>query len=157
MVLMVFDGSTALSDQDLEIAGMSNDNQALVAVINKSDLKQKIKALDLEKILPGIEIIYTSALREEGIPQLEEAVSRQLDLLFNADIENNYMFSIRHEEVLSEAIAFMMSALDAVNNQPIEVVSLELQSAWEKMGEITGDTVNEDLLDKIFSEFCLGK
>ncbi len=157
MILMVFDGSTSLSDQDLEIAGMSNDSQALVAVINKSDLKQKILAVDLEKILPGIEIIYTSAIREEGILQLEEAVSRQLDLLFNTNTENNYMFSVRHEEVLSEAIDFMKNALDVVNNQPIELVSLELQNAWEKMGEITGDTVNEDLLDKVFSEFCLGK
>lgn len=158
LILLVFDGSLPLSEQDLDIAKMPRDKQALVAVINKSDLEQRFVRADLEKVLPGAEIIITSALHEQGLSQLEEAVSRQLDLLFNNDAaDNNYIFSIRHETVLSEASEIIKDALIIAQNQPIELVSLELQRAWEKLGEITGDRVNEDLLDKIFSEFCLGK
>lgn len=157
LLLMVFDGAAELSKEDIEICSLTDANQGTVIVINKSDLEQKLTTADFEKILPHAEIVHTSALKQEGIAMLEEAVGRQLDLLFDAGYDCGDVFSMRHEAIIETASGHLKSAAEVVSYQPLEMVSLELQSAWEKLGEITGETISDNLLDIIFSEFCLGK
>ncbi len=157
LLLMVFDGAAEFSREDIDICSLADASQGTVVAINKSDLEQKLATADLEKILPHAEIVHTSALMQEGIVLLEEAVGRQLDLLFDADHDCGDVFSMRHEAIIEEASGHLMSAAEVVFCQPLEMVSLELQNTWEKLGEITGETISDNLLDKIFSEFCLGK
>lgn len=159
LIVLVFDGSAGWTDADEEIAAMRRAGQGLVVVVNKSDLKKKLKPETLKNRYPGIRVVETSAVHGTGIKDLEEAVTAELDRIFGEETvsESPVVVSIRHEEAIGEAVEHIDSALEAVRKQPLEIVSLEMQNAWYKLGEITGDTVNEDLLDKIFSDFCLGK
>lgn len=157
MLILVLDGSAAWTEMDQSIADMRQLEQGLVVVINKNDLDQKLSPEIITRQFPAEEIVRTAAIREEGIRQLEEAVTRQLDRVFGSESENLTIHSLRHEEVLCEALQYIESAAEAYSSQPLELVSLELQNAWNKLGEISGDTLGDKLLDKIFSEFCLGK
>lgn len=157
MLIAVFDGSVGWTEMDQEIAALRQTEQGRVVVINKKDLEPKLSPETFEKIFPGEEIVRTAAIREDGIEQLEEAVTRQLDLFLGPEAENTTVFLLRHEKILQEALISIENAIEAISNQPVELISLELQNAWQKLGEITGETLSESLLDKIFSEFCLGK
>lgn len=157
VLIMVFDGSANWNDQDQKIVTMKQAEQGLVVAINKKDLKQKISAEGLKVKFPEKEIITTSAISGEGIKELEEALLRQLDVAFAPAVDNSIVCSMRHEEILMEALQNIEKAAEIIKGQPIELTSLELQHAWQKLGEITGDTLDETLLDRIFSEFCLGK
>ena len=159
LIILVFDGSAGWTEADEEIAGIRRLEQGLVVVINKRDLEPKLKPELISSRFPEISIVETSAVQGRGIKELEEAVTAELDRIFNTETvsESPVVVSIRHEEILEQARQHLDHALKAVKEQPLEIVSLELQNAWSKLGEITGDTINENLLDKIFSEFCLGK
>lgn len=159
LIILVFDGSAKWTETDEEIAGMRRDDQGLVVVINKTDLEQKMSNEQINMLLPGTPVVETSALTGWGINDLEQAVSEELDRIFGEEGagEISAMVSIRHEEIVAQTLDIIDKAIATIDHQPLEIVSLEMQSAWYKLGEITGDTVNDDLLDKIFSEFCLGK
>lgn len=159
LIIMVVDGSVEWSETDKEIAGLKHSDQGLVIAINKSDLEQKLNRELVKNYCPDAKIVETSAVTGEGIKQLENAVTNMLDNIFGSDTdqENQAIVSMRHERIIDEALMNVESAIEAIDIQPLEIISLELQNAWLRMGEITGDTVDDDLLDKIFSEFCLGK
>lgn len=157
LVIAVFDGSSSWSDADEEIACLRKERQGLVVVINKKDLIQKLSVEQIEGNFPDAEIVQTSAIMGEGIKELEEAVTRQLDHILGKGQDSSSVVSLRHEQTIREALKNVESALETLGKHPVELVSLELQNAWHKLGEITGETASEDLLDKIFSEFCLGK
>jgi len=157
LLIVVLDGSSPWSKEDAEITGLRGPDQGLVVVINKIDLEQKLSAERVQDINMNAEIVKTAAITGEGIQFLEEAVTRQLDRVLGMAGESPLLVSIRHEEIIHEALQNIENAFNAVDTQPVELVSLELQSVWHKLGEITGETLSEALLDKIFSEFCLGK
>ncbi len=159
LIILVFDGSADWTDADEEIAGIRRQGQGLVVAINKSDLENKLNPETLKRRYPGVRVVETSAVQGTGIKDLEEAVTAELDRIFGEETvsESPVVVSIRHEQAIREAVEHINKAIDAVKEQPLEIVSLEMQNAWYKLGEITGDTINEDLLDKIFTEFCLGK
>ncbi len=157
LIVMVVDGSRPWSRQDEEILKLKGDQQGLVIVLNKSDLEKKLSKDDLEGRIYRCEVVETSAIKGEGTDLLEQAVTRQLDQLLGNSDEANVMVTLRHKYILNEALENIKEAREALFKQPPEIVSLNLQQSWQKMGEISGETINEDLLDHIFSEFCLGK
>lgn len=157
LMIMVVDGSRPWSSQDEEIIKLKSDQQGLVVVINKSDLDNKVRREVFDGSIDNGEVIETSATQGEGIELLEQAVTRQLDQLLGNDDQANIMVTLRHKDILNEALGGIIEAREALFEHPPEIVSMILQQAWQKVGEITGETVNEDLLDHIFSEFCLGK
>ncbi len=157
LLIMVMDSSAPWEEQDMEIAMLRSREQGLVIVINKRDLDKQLKVEMLQDMHADAEIVETAAITGEGIGMLEEAVTRQLDHLFGGATEAPAIISLRHEELLSEALESIVEAETALEIHPLELVSLELGNAFDKLGEITGETVSEALLDKIFSEFCLGK
>ncbi|MFO7929697.1 MAG: tRNA uridine-5-carboxymethylaminomethyl(34) synthesis GTPase MnmE [Candidatus Humimicrobiaceae bacterium] len=157
LLIMVVDGSRPWSRQDEKILRLKNDQQGLVVVVNKSDLGNKVNKEGFDQSIDKSEVIMTSAIKGEGIDLLEQAVTRQLDKLFGDSDEANIMVTLRHKIILSEALKGIIEAREALYKQPPEIVSFNLQQAWQKLGEITGETVNDALLDHIFKEFCLGK
>lgn len=157
MILVVLDGSVPLDDLDRKILELRQPNQALLVIINKTDLKQKLSRGDVKKACHGIDIIETVAIEEKGISQLEEAVVRELDQVLGSGEENPGLVSERQEAIIGQTLQHIERALELANSQPAELVSLELREAWLKLGEISGDTAGEGLLDEIFSRFCLGK
>lgn len=157
LLIMVFDGSRAWSKMDEEILNLKKDQQGLVIVVNKSDLEKAVTIEMLKEKIDQGEVIETSAVKGEGIDLLEKAVTRQLDRMLGYNEEATVMVTLRHKKILEEALLRINEAEKELYKQPLEIISLNLQQAWQKMGEISGETISEDLLDQIFSEFCLGK
>ncbi|MEK5330566.1 tRNA uridine-5-carboxymethylaminomethyl(34) synthesis GTPase MnmE [Lysinibacillus sp. FSL W8-0992] len=129
-----------------------------IVIVNKTDLPQKID-LDRVKELAGAHrIVTTSLLQEEGITELEEAIAA---LFFEGQIEAGdltYVSNARHIALLHQAQATVEDALaGAQAGVPVDMVQIDVTRTWEILGEIIGDTVQESLINQLFSQFCLGK
>lgn len=157
MLIIVIDGSVSLTDEDKEIAKLYQPDQGLVVALNKKDLKRTIKKEEIINLFGNVRVIETAALKNEGTDELELAITEELDKCYGTAGESSLIVSIHHEEILKEVIGIVESAIEVAAIQPPEMISMELQLAWLKLGEITGQTVSDELLDRMFSQFCLGK
>lgn len=155
LILVVIDGSTLWSDEDAALSQLIRDDQLSIIVLNKVDLPQLIANEFLAERFGGKKIIRTALVKNQGIKQLEEEMARMLDQHLGYGGENYAMIGLRHEEIVREALKSMESS--AAASQPLELVSLGLHEACRKLGEITGEIATDELLDRIFSQFCLGK
>lgn len=157
LILLVLNGHEGLTVEDEAlfeaIAGMN-----AIIIINKTDLPQNMDSSKLEKLAAGRPIVATSLLLEEGIDALEKAIS---NLFFAKGVESQdmtYISNARHIQLIKRTIEQIDEALgSAVMNLPIDMVQIDLRRAWDTLGEINGDTVQESLIDQLFSQFCLGK
>lgn len=157
LILLVIDGSDELDPGILESIAELRQGQRMLVILNKEDLPQKTTVDELSSYLSGQPVIVISALEGSGIEELEQAVTAELDQLFGPAGESPVLISIRQEEILKETILNLEDALESLQINPLELISLNLHQAWQKLGEITGETVSDDLLDQIFKDFCLGK
>ena len=156
LILYLVDSSLPLAPearQDLEELG----ERPGLAVINKVDLTQEISLPDLEKAtsLPSVKI---SALTGEGIENLKQQIV-DLTLKRGLNTTGEMVTQARHHQHLRQCLACLHRAQELLKETaaPWELVALELQEAIRELGEITGQEVGDDVLDRIFSEFCLGK
>ena len=151
-VLLVIDSSTPLRSTDTDILNMFSDKAVLIAA-NKSDLR---KRANLDNI--PHEIVYLSALTGEGIDQLE---GKMVEYVLGGKASSCDILLVsnpRHKACLEQAITHLDQALAAISSQmPDDFVTIDLTSALNTLGEITGETVNDELLEIIFSNFCIGK
>ncbi|BDR68505.1 tRNA modification GTPase MnmE [Clostridium tetani] len=155
LVILVLDSSNKLNDEDYEIIEYIKDKK-YITLLNKSDLESKINKSDLED-LKLYNIIEISAKMGFGLEDLKEYIK---DLFFKGDIQTDSIIitNTRHKEALIRAKESCNTALKALENTlAIDLASIDIKNAWLSLGEITGDTLEEDIIDKIFSEFCLGK
>jgi len=157
-VLIVIDQSIPLGQEDLDIVIQAEDKPALV-VINKIDLPDrmyegKANAGDLSSF-PCVRI---SALTGEGMGRLKTAI-RDVILGGHVDTTSSHAApNARHRHALNQALLCMREAASKLGQDaPMEIVALELNSGLEAFGDITGETTTDDVLDRIFSQFCLGK
>lgn len=156
LILYVVDSSTPLDENDEEIISMLSDKKAIV-LYNKTDL---ISAVDIEELKEktGHTVIPVSAVEETGIMELEKEIKNLFfsgNLTFNNEV---YITNARHKEALEEA----KKSLDLVKNSieagmPEDFFSIDLMNAYESLGRIIGEAVGEDLVNEIFSKFCMGK
>ncbi|NLN50950.1 MAG: tRNA uridine-5-carboxymethylaminomethyl(34) synthesis GTPase MnmE [Acholeplasmataceae bacterium] len=147
LVILVLDASETLSQEDENLLELTENKQRII-VGNKKDLGPKLKIENM---------VLLSALKKEGIKTLEKAIIEELNL---ADIGDdfNYLSNIRHINKLEETKDILTKSLEAIDfGYPIDVVEIDLKQAWQKLGEIIGDYHPEDLIDELFSKFCLGK
>lgn len=157
LLLCVLDGSSVLSAEDMEIIASRKEEQGLVIVVNKTDLDTIIDVKQLREISGEASIVSISALEGSGISKLEEVVAGALDRLLGAAGEGDILLNIRQEELIKKALLHLEAALKALGIFPQELVSLELQEAWNSLGEVNGARASEDVLNRVFSQFCLGK
>ena len=156
LVLALFDGSRALDHEDEEILSLLNGQEAIV-LLNKSDLKAVVTAADLsaKAQLPVIEI---STKDYSGMEQLTEAIKAKV---YGGEVmadEGSFVSDERQANLLRMADRHLAAALTTIEaGLGLDFISIDLRSAWETLGEITGDTVGEDIIDEIFSKFCIGK
>lgn len=157
LVIAVFDVSRDLSDEDYNIIELIKDKKVIV-LLNKTDLPNKYTNEHLEKLLEGKEIISTSITNEVGIDVLENSIK---NLFYSGEIEFDssiVVTNMRHKNQLEKALRNIDDALHGIRQQiPLDCIEVDLRDCWENLGEISGDTISEDILDKIFSEFCIGK
>jgi tRNA modification GTPase len=129
----------------------------LVVIINKSDLPQSVTADEVKKQFGSEAVVSVSALHGTGISLLEQVVAAELDQYFGDLSDSPILITFRQEEILNEALLGIRHAEKSILSEPAEITSLILQEVWLTLGQITGDTAGDDLLDRVFSEFCLGK
>ncbi|MFF2796661.1 tRNA uridine-5-carboxymethylaminomethyl(34) synthesis GTPase MnmE [Lysinibacillus xylanilyticus] len=129
-----------------------------IVIVNKTDLPQKIDIARVKELAGNHRVVTTSLLQEEGITELEEAIAA---LFFEGQIEAGdltYVSNARHIALLHQAQATVEDALaGAQAGVPVDMVQIDVTRTWEILGEIIGDTVQESLINQLFSQFCLGK
>jgi len=160
LVLLVLDGSTELSPEDKEILAQSQGKRLLV-IINKTDLAQKLDLLNLNIILPELaadDIIPMSLKTGDCADKLETRIAEIFNLGELSADNGVIITNMRHEQALKTAISALKSAvISCESSMPEDIIAIELMAAASAIGEITGKTISEDMVDRIFSEFCLGK
>ena len=153
LVLLMLDGSRELSDDDRELIALSEDKKRIV-LVNKTDLHQNITAEELK----GLDPVFLSVKADKGLDELYDRIK---SMFFSGDIAENEEALIsneRNKNSLYKAKLHLDNVLETVNNRmPEDFISMDLTQAYEALGEITGESLEEDIIDKIFSEFCLGK
>ena len=153
-LLVIIDQSRPLNQDDLNIIAQSQGKKALI-VINKIDLPSR---LSQDSALDGFPIVKISALTGQGLDHLRKAIVK---CLLTGDIDmtsSNAAPNLRHREALTDATQFFKSAArNTEEDAPMEIVALDLKSGLDALGEIIGETTSEEVLDNIFSQFCLGK
>ena len=156
LIIYVADASRPLDDNDEEIIEMIRDKQAIV-LLNKSDLDMVVTKEELQEKL-NTPMIVISAKEEQGIKELEETLK---EMFFHGDISFNdevYITNIRHKTALQDAAESLEKVLISIENgMPEDFYSIDLLDAYESLGSITGETIGEDLVNEIFSKFCMGK
>lgn len=152
IVLLILDGSRNIDDEDRKIIDLVKDKKVL-AVINKSDLPQKLnpKELNFENVL------CSSALNKRGINEIKQK-------LYDITIDKNIMQSsviitnTRHINALDRALSSLDNVLESLkNNVSLELITVDIYNVWSVLGEITGETNNEEIINSIFMNFCVGK
>ena len=154
LIIAIFDSSREFDDEDRKILDLIRDKKSIV-LLNKIDLDG---GFDFDENLEGIEVIHTSIKNNEGIEDLENKI---IEIFNDGYIEannDNIITNIRHRDIINKAIKSLESSLhDMEAGVPIDCFEVDLRNAWEILGEITGETVDDDVLNKIFSDFCIGK
>ncbi len=167
LVLYVIDSSSVLSEEDLEIAKMIQDKKVIL-LLNKSDLEQKVFPVqDIFQLSGQIfdevssiseNIVSISAKRGDGIQELSELIAK---MFFHGSISFNdevVITNLRHKNALSDALESLTLVGESISNQmPEDFYSIDLMNAYEVLGSIIGESIEDDLADEIFSKFCMGK
>lgn len=156
LILYVVDSSAPMDENDEEIIAMLAEKKAIV-LYNKTDLSPVVDIEELKK-RTGHKVIPISAVEETGVEQLEEEIK---SMFFKGDISFNdqvYITNARHKEALIDALKSLELVKESIEmGMPEDFFSIDLMSAYESLGRILGESVGEDLVNEIFSKFCMGK
>ena len=169
LVIYVVDASEELDEDDDKILDLIRDKKVII-LLNKSDLKtvvdvdkmrERIRTVwinDKNADLSEIPVIEISAKEEQGISELEKTVEKMFlkgSISFNDEV---YITNARQKSALTDARESMKKVIGSIENgMPEDFYSIDLMDAYEELGRITGDSVGEDLINEIFSKFCMGK
>ena len=157
LILMVFDASQLLTDLDIELLEEASSRSAIL-VLNKMDLPIATTPKDLQLYAPEKTVIQTSMLHGAGIEELRSAV---LQHVIGGDFvlgDSPIITNVRHDDALRRAQASLSHAIESLDaKMPTELIAVDLRSSLDAIGEIVGKTTTEDILDRIFSQFCIGK
>ena len=158
LILLLIDSSALLTAEDRELLAATTDKQRIV-ILNKTDLPTKVDLPELKELIGTDAVIETSIINHEGMDQLGERIST---MFFDEGIEssqNNVMVTnARHIGLLHQANDALSDVLKGINDgMPVDLVQIDMTRCWDLLGEITGDSYQDELLDQLFSQFCLGK
>ena len=156
LVILIIDASKKLSDEDIEILGFVEPKKTII-ILNKMDLEQKVDVNEKE-ISKFQNIIKISALKKEGIEDLYEKIGKMFNLnQINVD-SDIVITNQRHKCQIEKAIKNLNLALESLEkNMPIDIVAISLKDVLSDLVEITGEEASEEIINEIFSRFCLGK
>ena len=156
LVIYVIDASTSLDESDYEIIKLLKNKNAIV-LLNKSDLETKITTDDIKKLLDK-KVISISAREHFGIDELEDAIKNMFlkgDISFNDEV---YAINVRQKNSLQIVMDHLHQVIQSIDDgMPEDFYSIDLMGAYEELGKIIGEAVEDDLVDEIFSKFCMGK
>ena len=157
LIIAIFDSSKNLDAEDLEILKLIKNKKAII-LLNKSDLNVVIDENDKRLRDVTQNILKISALNKTGIEELYDKISEMFNLN-EINLDNEVLITnVRHKNLISKAIENVKMANETLNNNmPIDIITIYIKQILDDLGEITGDEVTEDVINEIFSKFCLGK
>ncbi len=157
LVLIMIDQSRDLSDTDIELMQEAK-NLPVIVILSKSDLVCRTTANELQSFVDLERVIHFSVFDRSAIENLETLM---IEVIFHGDMQPKdatFVANSRHISLIESALENLKGVLEAIRfGQTLDLVAVDLHSAWVTLGEIIGETPREDLLDQIFSQFCLGK
>jgi tRNA modification GTPase len=159
LVIAIFDRSEPLKTEDFEVIEKINNKNAII-VLNKCDLPAAIQQNSLTSFIlhPSSFILNISATRGDGLEELKDAIFNSCLKDWKEEREGVVVTNLRHKTSIENALASLDRSVKALtDNQPIEIIALELRDSLDKLGEIVGAVTTEDILNRIFNDFCIGK
>jgi tRNA modification GTPase len=158
LALLVTDSSEPLSSEDMRIIERLAPKTRVVVAANKADLKPHADLSEIASKLPGKKIVRTSAIEGTGIKELEETIFSEVTDGATIAPQEILVTRLRHRQALEKARVALEAASEAMEkSMSVEFVAVDLREALDYLGEIVGVVYTDDLLDRIFSEFCIGK
>ena len=154
VIIAIFDSNKELTKDDINILDLCKDKDSII-VLNKMDLETKINIEEIKNI--GKDIIKVSALKKEGLNEIVNSISLRLDKLKETKSNDIIIIHERQKKVIEEALKSTEEALKSSEILPVDMLSEYIQNILEKLNELTGEDIKEEILNEIFSNFCLGK
>ena len=157
LIIAIFDSSKELSKEDLEILEIAKNKKSII-ILNKMDLETKIDENNEEIKKTNSKIIKISALKQEGIEKLYDEIEKLFGLN-EINLDNEVLITnIRHKELISKAVEDVKKAKEKKKKKmPLDIIAIFMKNILEDLAQITGEEVTEDIINEIFSKFCLGK
>lgn len=158
LVILIIDSSVKLDDEDYKLLKYTKNKQRII-ILNKIDLKQKVKLEDLKNFVKNDEVLSLSILHNFGLNNLKNRIVK----IFDEGLENNsqnmmMITNARQSSLLKKALSAIEDLLDGIDKKmPIDLVQIDLTNCWNILGEITGDSSPDEMINELFSRFCLGK
>lgn len=159
IVIAIFDRSEPFTDEDFEVLEKVKNKNAIF-VLNKCDLPSAIEQSSLTafSLRPSAFILNISATRGDGLAELKDAIFNSCLKNWKEEREGVVITNLRHKTAVENARAALHRAIFALTeDQPLEILALELRDSMDNLGEIVGAVTTEDILNKIFNDFCIGK
>ena len=157
LILFVLNNNEPLTEEDRTLYEVIKNEDAIV-IVNKTDLERRLDIEDVKTMIGDTPLIQTSMLKQEGIDELELQIR---DLFFGGEVQNQdmtYVSNSRHISLLKQARQTIQDAIDAAEaGIPMDMVQIDLTRTWEILGEIIGESASDELINQLFSQFCLGK
>ena len=157
LIIAIFDSSKKLTEDDKKILKIIKNKKSII-ILNKIDLNKKIKKTDERLTSVSKKIIEISAIKNMGIEKLYDEISEMFNLN-EINVDNDILITnIRHKDLINKAIKNIQETKTTIKKQmPIDIVAIHIKDILEDLGSITGETISEDIINEIFSKFCLGK
>lgn len=157
LILAIIDNTKELNEEDLKILNLVKNKNAII-LLNKIDLKENNLEKNENIINANKKVIKISTKNRDGIEELYKEIEKMFNIK-EIDIDSgNLVTNIRHKNQITNSIKNINEAINAINlNLPIDIISISIKETLEDLGKITGDNVGEDIINEIFSKFCLGK
>ena len=153
LVIIVLNNNQELTEEDKKILDYAKDKQVIV-VINKNDLEKKINESEIEYK----NIIYTNTKDINGIDSLKNKIIELFNLEKLTQDDNNFLTNVRQISLAKDAYNILAEVETGIENDvPVDMIEIDIKRSWEKLGEIIGETYTEELIDQLFTQFCLGK
>ena len=152
LVLLVLNNNEALSEEEQQMLDKYNSDK-LIIFVNKMDLETKlVLSTNLQ------DVIYGNTIDINGLDKLKERIITKLNLDNIVNKDMSYLCNLREIDLINKAHEALLSAQSNLDNgYSVDMIEIDLKSAWEYLGQIIGDSYDNELVDKIFSNFCLGK
>lgn len=157
LVIFILDSSREMEQEDIDIMNLIDPEKTLI-LLNKIDLVQKIRKEDILAKIGNISIIETSMHNQMGISEIEEKIVNLVYCGKVSQSNNLIVTNVRHKNILERSRNSIKDAINMVNMQEaLEFIEIDVNSTYEALGEIIGETVQDDIINEVFARFCLGK
>ncbi len=157
LIIAIFDVSREFDEEDEKIMSLIRDRKSII-LLNKNDLGARADRGQLEERFKDVKLIDMSIKNHKGVEELEESI---MDMFFDGEInitDDTIITNLRHKHIIEQAYESLKESIEDVRNgYPLDAIEIDLRNAYTLLGEITGETIEDDVLDKIFKDFCIGK